>query len=210
MSTPQRGDLWRIKWPLLWLVASIAVVALGYFTLRQLNEEARRALVAARNDLAATEALIDKLGEEESTTSIYLDRYATLAAAHVVGPEDRLQLLETMAQLRADLNLFPIQVNIAGQRSFPLPYPASVREPGRPVRLHQSTISLTLPLLHENDLLRLLDALVAEPEQFQVQRCDLRANQRDRSRYVQLGQHFNASCTLDWFTFAIGETAGSP
>jgi hypothetical protein len=60
-----------------------------------------------------------------------------------------------------------------------------------------------MPLLHEGDLVRLLQALAEGPRMLQPLTCSLTARNSQTASYIYLSQHFDAACTLQWYTFGL-------
>lgn len=213
MSEFTRSDYLRIKWPFIALLGSIAL-GVGIFAgLRLLDQRATADLRSARQDFDDAQERVDKIALEEATIRANMDEYRLIEASGAVRNEDRLQMDEYFARLRSDYNLFPITVTKSSQRSLVLEYGAidgeRVPEPGRPIVLGISDIGFSLPLLHENDLAELLDGLLLQSELLQPRSCLLSANAGGNRNYLRLGQHFTASCMLEWYHFRIDESAAA-
>lgn len=202
-SEMTRDDWWLIKNPLLFLTVVLVAIAGIFITLNNLDTSANTALRTARAQLNTARDDLDKIEQEEASILDNIGRYRELAADAVVQPEDRLLFLETFAQLRAQHSLFPINVTIEEQQTLQLEYPQSARAPGRPVELHASIVDFTLPLLHEDDLARLLTTLLDAPGLLQPQRCQLSSRSPADTNFIYLAQHFNASCSLLWYTISV-------
>jgi hypothetical protein len=202
-SEMTRDDWWLIKNPLLFMVVVLAAIAGIFISLNSMDTSAATELRNARSQLNTARDDLDKIEQEEAAILENIGRYRELAADGVVELEDRLLFLETFAQLRAQHSLFPINVTIEQQQILPLEYAQSSRAPGRPVELHASTIDFTLPLLHEDDLARLLTALLQSSGLLQPQRCQLTSRSAADTNFIYLAQHFNANCSLLWYTITV-------
>jgi hypothetical protein len=202
-SEMTRDDWWLIKNPLLFMAVVLAAIAGIFITLNSMDTSAATELRNARSQLNTARDDLDKIEQEEAAILENIGRYRELAANGVVELEDRLLFLETFAQLRAQHSLFPINVTIEQQQILPLEYAQSARAPGRPVELHASTIDFVLPLLHEDDLARLLTALLQNSGLLQPQRCQLTSRSATGTNFIYLAQHFNANCSLLWYTMTI-------
>lgn len=198
-----RDDWWLIRNPLLFMVVVLAAIAGIFITLNSMDTSAATALRNARTQLNTARDDLDKIEQEEAAILENIGRYRELAADAVVQPEDRLLFLENFAQLRAQHSLFPLNVSIEEQQTLQLEYPQSSRAPGRPVELHASSVEFTLPLLHEDDLARLLTALLEAPGLVQPQRCQLSSRSAAGTNFIYLAQHFNANCRLLWYTMSV-------
>lgn len=199
-------DLMLIKWEILLIIISILLTTGIYLGSNYLNQQSIQDLTAARSELAQAQSRVELIGVEEATIIEYIGRYQEIAQDGVVNPEDRLQLLETIAEIRSANSLFPIAFSIGKQNTLRLQYDSSVREPGNPIDLNYSEIKLSLPLLHEHDLSRLLRAINDSPGLYQTKECELILNNSSASNFYVLGQHINASCSLIWYTFSINST----
>ena len=203
-----REDYWNLKWRLLFLLGSIAIITGIFFGMRYIDQEALLSLRSSRSAFDNAQQALDKIEEEEATIIEYIGRYDELKAANVVGEEDRLEFLENFARIRTDNNMFPIQYRIDTQDTTKLPYPDNVRNPGRPVLLHHSGVEVSMPLLHEDDLSRLLDSLLGRPDLVQSWNCRIAAANRRADGYIRLGQHFTSNCTFAWLSFTLDAAPG--
>lgn len=196
-------DILMIKWHLLATLLCLAIAAAIYLTVGGMSQQSQRDLRGAQGELSQAQSSVELIEVEDATIREYLDRYRELSAQKVVEAEDRLQFLERMAEIRSEFSLFPISVNIDEQSSHRLTYDPSVRDPAGPVDLRFSNIQVSLPLLHEDDLTRLLTALDTSPGLYQVQSCSLTLRNRAATSFVSLGQHFQAACSLVRYSFDL-------
>jgi hypothetical protein len=204
----RKEEYWQIKGSLLSLVLSLILSSGLLFGLKSLDAAATAELRSARNDLNKARDDVDKIEEEEARIIEYVGRYQQMEEDGVLSIEDRLQFQETLAELRTQFNLFPVSLNIQGQTALSLEYPESGTEQDREIILHTSLVELSLPLLHENDLTNLLQSLVDGPGMLQPLTCSLTANS-DTTNYIYLAQHFDAACSLNWYTFQLPPPEGA-
>src|SRR5690606_16700136 len=116
---------------------------------------------------------------------------------------DRLAMQERFTRIRAHHNLFPIQLQIGTQSSYTLPESSGL---STPVQLLTSVIQVSLPLLHEEDLARLLIDINEAPDLLVARECSLRLLGRDARKRLELGQHQSGSCSFLWYSFVAAET----
>jgi hypothetical protein len=210
MSEFTRVDFLRIKWSLLAVVGSLALIGGLFAGIRTLDQGAARDLQRARTDFNNAEEKVELIELEKTSILSNLQHYQDINQAGLLLGEDRLLMREHFAQLRNQQALFPINYELSKQSSLPLKYGEldgdSVDDPGRPIAVQTSELEFSLALLHENDFFNLLNYLMEQPELLQIQRCSLAASGRRPDGYARLGQHFNASCLLLWYTFHIDET----
>lgn len=193
-------DYWQIKWQISALAGSILICAGLFFALQSLNESAGLQLRNARAAYNRAQTELDEIEQEEATIIANIDSYGSIRDRGITLPEDRLGMLENFARIRSDHSLFPVDVSIEEQESLILQYAAASDETTGPVLLKQSVIQFSMPLLHENDLLRLLDALTELPDFLVFENCSLNRSGAADRQYIYLGQHFRSACRLSWFT----------
>jgi hypothetical protein len=198
----RKEEYWLVKWPLLTLALSLMLSAGLLSGLNYLDSAAATDLRRARSDLDDARDRVDKIEEEEATIIEYIGRYREMAQDGVVAPEDRLQFQEEILEFRSLYSLFPVGLNIEGQKSLPLEFPDGRTERGREIVLNTSLVELNLPLLHENDLANLLLSIVNGPGLFQPLSCSLSLNGRT-TNFIFLAQHFDAACSLHWYSFKL-------
>lgn len=211
MSEFTRADYLRIKWPFVAIACSLVLSGSLFAGLRVLDKQAVAELRQTRERFTEAQERVDKIELEEQTILANVDEYRLIEAAGLVQGEDRLQMREYFAELRAEYNLFPINVSFAELNELPLEYGEltgeKVADPGRPIAVEVSEVEFGLPLLHEDDFSHLVAGLLAKPELLQLHDCTLTANGGQNRNYLRLGQHFRASCQMSWYTFKIDETA---
>ncbi len=203
ISEFKKEDYWLIKWPLLSLVLSLCCAGGLIFGLTTLDTTATAELRRAQSSLDTARNSVAKIEEEEATIIEYIDRYHILENERVVTGEDRLQLQENVLEMRTEFKLFPVLVNLSSQSSLELAYPPEVSDPGGPIALHFSEVELSLALLHEDDLARFMTAVLDMPGLLQPVACSLKSSGRPAAGFIYLAQHFNAACTLQWYTIAL-------
>lgn len=209
-SIMSREDYLVIKWQIACAVIGILLSIGIYLGVDYLASESLRDLRIAQSDFDNARSRVELIEEEEATIIEYIGRFQMLEAEGAIQDEDRLELLERVAEIRASNNLFPVSVNINEQTAIPLSYPADIREPGDPVALRSSIIGLNLPLLHEHDLIRLLSGILNSPGLFQMKECMISQQNTDTTNFIVLSQHFEAVCEILWYTFDLNPPQPAP
>ena len=199
----EKQDLVLLRSSSIVFVVSAIIASVVYFGSDSLNQSASFDLsqAQARFDQASTS--VQEIAEEEATIIRYIDRYREIAAEGVVEDEDRLSLIEKIGELRARYNLYPITVDIGGQGALPLSYDPMDLNPGEPVNVDFSEISLSYSLVHEEDLTRLLNSLVDESGLILPQNCEFAAENFAALNFSEVGFNLSAKCSLFWFTFDL-------
>ncbi|MAY03560.1 MAG: hypothetical protein CMQ38_11375 [Gammaproteobacteria bacterium] len=198
-----KQDILGLKWKILLAVLCLMLAVSIYYYADIMNTQMARNLQIARGNLQLARTNIDQIEDEEATIIEYIGRYQELETDGVVNPEDRLQLIERITEIREDNDLFPISVNIGEQLSMELLYDQSEQDPGGPVNINSTTLELSLPLLHENDLTRLLDGLLNTPGLYMPQECIISLSNPNATNFIVLAQHQRANCVVSWFTFNV-------
>jgi hypothetical protein len=199
----KKEEYWLIKWPLCSLVLSILFAGGLVFGLNTLDAAATTELRRARASLDQARQDVDEIEEEEQTIIEYIGRYRVMEEDSVFLPEDRLQFQERLNEIRSANELWPVPFKIEAQMHLPLQYKEGSTEPGEEIVLNTSLVELSLPLLHEDDLSRLLASLMDGPGVLQPLSCSLTANNKDISDFIYLVKNFNAECSLALYTFQL-------
>lgn len=196
-------DILLIKWKLLFFLICAAISAGIFLAAEYFYNEANRNLSFAQSELFSARSAVELINEEEATIIEYIGRYQQLSDEGIVEPENRLDFLENMAEIRSQFNLFPIALNIEQQGGVRLQYDPSESEPGGPIDLNTSNVSISLSLLHEEDLSRFLEALLNSDGLYQAQECQITLQNRSNTSFLFLAQHLTANCELMWYTFDL-------
>lgn len=194
-------DMLLLKWPVLLLVicAVASVVWCGSaFKFREMAILATQAAQANREQMAGA---VLKIEEEAKAIRTYRDRYDQLQTRGVIGEEERLQLVEALGRFRERHKLYAVQFEMDKQVEIPLKE-GEPEDAGPWLSLRSSQIRIGMPLLHEEDLLRLLAELRRVGRgMFVVEECSLtRTNLEAVSEVLKVNENLLASCTILWLT----------
>lgn len=204
LSELTREDYLGLKWHFMLLLLGLGLVAAAFVYTGRLQDEAQRQLNIARGELNRAQGQLDQAAAEGATIGNYLERYDAIAAGGSVESGDRLAMQERFTQIRARHNLFPIQLQIGTQNSYTLPETSTF---STPVQMLTSVIQISLPLLHEEDLARLLTDIHQAPDLLLTRDCSLKLLGRGTRQSLELGQHQSGSCSFLWYSFAAAEAA---
>lgn len=209
-------DLALLKGPLLLLLLLILVGGVWVGGTRRFQEAAvggRHAVERSRVEMAAQVRLLE---EQQRAVRGYLEGYRRLQARGFMGEEQRLELVEALGRLRARYHLYALDFDVGQRVALPLADHAGPAWPedagvamaaegacGQPV-LHASPITISLPLLHEEDLTRLLQGLQDLGQGlFVVQECEITQAQDSGGlggEPLQVRENLSATCRLLWLT----------
>lgn len=195
-----RDDLKKIQWSLAVLLICVALAAAIIFGARFADQSVR---AEERKTSAARSEIRDKLArarDEEQEIRAKITRYQDIVARGYINPEQRLDWIDRIAQIRATRKLIDVQYELAPQKPMDaalLPEGAK----GGGYEFMSSSMKLQMQLLHENDLLGFLSDLRSGVRAMVVvRRCDVErlAPQpaSDRATRAQL----KADCDIDMVT----------
>jgi hypothetical protein len=185
------------------LIQPIAILLAALVVSVMLVQFANRSVIAAtqRRDaheraLAESRTRVYKSGEERDLILKFLPAYYQLEKEGIVGLERRLDWLDALRVANTHADLYGVQYEITAQQPFP-----SADVLGAPsLEVKHSLMKLKFSLLHEEDLARFLNALLAQGVgAFLVNQCSL-GQIRKLERPVNQPT-LEADCELSWITF---------
>ena len=178
-----------------------------YVSATRLQQLANDNLSAARVYFDQVSTSVTQIAQEEETIIRYIDRYIQIDTDGVVSAPDRLQFLERMDSIRESLQLYALDLEMGEQISYVVPYPPQDPLPGEPVTVNQTSIDLALPLLHEGDLVRMLDQLLSMPGLFLPTQCLIILDSISTDNFTQLRENLISRCRVNWFSFELTSPA---
>ncbi len=197
--TSKASDLGRLKWAIGLLVILCASGGGAVWTTLQLQKAGEKAFkesTAARNDIRTKLA---RARDEQAELRDKIGRFKTLQERGFIGPEQRLDWVETMARIKVARRIHRLEYDFAPQR----PVDASILPGGAAAGgfdFMASQMRLNVQMLHEGELLGLIDEIRASVRALiQLRSCTLEripAAPNDRGNPAQL----KAECTLEWIT----------
>lgn len=196
-------DWKRLKFPLLALVAVlVSMLLLNWYTSRQ-QTAAFQMMQAQKAQLDEAQRRYRDSGAERETIIKYLPLYQRLIEHGFVGEERRIEWIDRLREINQQYKLFGINYSIGAQESYK---PDFVLNPG-PFQLHRSTMKIESALLHEGDLLTIIDAMSAQNQApFMPRDCVLtRIGNGARNKFLP---NLNAGCEIDWLTVSEPQKTG--
>ncbi|MDR3220993.1 MAG: hypothetical protein LBU46_03140 [Candidatus Accumulibacter sp.] len=184
-------DLPRLWASLLALALMFAVGGGVIAVSRDKISGARMAFSAARAERNEIDGKLRQIRGEENEIRQKAAVFNRLRARGVAGEEQRLEWVELLKEIRERHRLIEIGYEFT-------PRHALDDAPAGSLGLYASTMKLQVRLLHEQDLIRLLDDLRQKaPALIQVKRCDVtRRTGVDNASQGLL----QADCLIDWIT----------
>lgn len=173
---------------------SISIALLGTSYVFVVN--AKKLYVQQKNvrDTMAEEGRI--LEDDIRLAKAFSRPFAAIASKGIVGEERRLGWVEALRESTSSLQLNKSNYRIEPRQQITLEY---IDNSGN-FNLYASRMNLQLSLLHEGDLLSVIDALNNKADGiFHVQSCDLERKQDDFLK-GDVGDNLAAECQLVWYT----------
>jgi hypothetical protein len=204
-ATPSlsKSDLMLLRNSVFRFLALCALALVTYVSATRLQQSANENLSAARVNFDQVSTSVTQIAQEEETIIRYIDRYIQMDTDGVVSAPDRLQFLERMDIIRDSLQLYALDLEMGEQISHVVPYPPLDPLPGEPVTVNQTRIDLALPLLHEGDLVRMLDQLLSMPGLFLPTQCLIILDSNSTDNFTQLRENLASRCQVNWFSFEL-------
>lgn len=191
--TPQ--DWKALQLPLIVLViVSVSMLALATFAYYQ-ETKSQEALAAQESLLNQARQRYQSSGQEKEMIVQYLPVYQRLIAEGFIGEERRIEWVDNLRLIHQDNKLFGINYSIGAQESYK---PAFNLNLGN-LSMYRSLMKLELAMLHEGDLVTLVDELKARRvTPFILRQCEI--VKRPNATFDQFSPNLQATCELDWLT----------
>ena len=148
-------------------------------------------------------------GVEKANIIKYLPQYQQLLSKGLVDEERRLAWVDALRNIHKNGKLFSIQYNIGAQEAYKLVFPVNLGQ----FKITRSLMKLELAMLHEGDLITLLNGLSTQQSApFMVRQCEMtRQNASIDSSLIDssLAPNIQAKCELDWITIHLPSNAAA-
>ena len=184
----------------------LLMVALGVASVlfsRNQVKQADQAFSAAQSERNNLETKLKRLRSEERQIREHAALFDALKSRGVIGEEQRLEWVELLKEISERHRLIELRYEVSPQQPLD-------KAPGGTLALHASTMKLQLNLLHEEDLIRLLDDLHREARALiQVKRCDVSRISRSGAENTLQG-YLQAECLIDWLSLRESDASKVP
>jgi hypothetical protein len=198
-------DWSKLRLPLLGLGGAFVIVGLLVSVADQYRTSNEDALQTQQNLLNQARNKLQSSGLEKETIIQYLPIYNDLLAKGFVGEERRIEWIETLRQIHVKNKLFSIDYSIGLQENYK---PSFIPNMGSFI-LHRSTMKLDLEMLHEGDLLNLIDGLHEQSTPFIVRDCEIKRPVGAVVNTKNLTSNLKALCEIDWLTLRDPQLTGN-
>ena len=197
---------WRkLRFPIIGLGAVLILVGVLVSFADQYRLKNELALQTQQNSLNQARQKYQSSGLEKETIIQYLPVYNKLLASGFIGEEHRIEWIETLRQIHAQYRLFSIDYSIGLQENYK---PSFLPNLGN-FTLHRSIMSLKLDMLHEGDLLVLLDGLHEQTTPYIVRDCEIKRPINAVVNTKTIAANMQANCEIDWLTLRDPQLAGA-
>ncbi len=203
--TLTQQDWRKLRYPILALGGALVIVGLLVSLADQYRSKNETAVQTQQNLLNQARAKFQSSGLEKETIIQYLPIYNDLLAKGFVGEERRIEWVERLRQIHAQHKLFSIDYSIGLQEDYK---PSFLPNTGTFV-LHRSTMKLNMDMLHEGDLLSLLDGLHEQTTPFIVRDCEISRPVGAVVNTKTINSNLKAACEIDWLTLRDPQLTGA-
>ncbi|MGK5050553.1 hypothetical protein [Janthinobacterium sp. RB2P8] len=188
------GELHLVRGALLcFALTLLASVLLLSLSAAYRMREAQQLDMARRTRSAAT-TLFNHAEAEKQEIRAYEPQFLVLRQRGLIGEENRLGWIDAIRRSQEQRKLLPISYDISPQQGLQVPLPMVMGQ----YHLRGSRMRLQMDLLHEMDLLNLLDDL-RQAGYFAVQDCTLK-RQAAAGGGSEAPPTLGAECELLWLT----------
>jgi hypothetical protein len=194
MLTPQ--DWRKLRYPILALGAVLVIVGLLVSLADQYRTKNNIALQQHQRLLNEASNKYESSGLEKQTIIQYLPVYNDLLQDGFIGEERRIEWIEMLREIHAQYKLFSIDYSISLQERF---RPTFISNIGNFI-MNRSTMKLDLDMLHEGDLINLLNGLKEQTTPFIVRDCEMTRPIGAAINTKKVVANLSASCEIDWLT----------
>ncbi len=189
------GDWKKIQLPLVGLAVSLIAMTLLVSYFQEKEDESTQMLTKQKNQLSQAVQKYQRSGQEKSTIVKYLPLYKELISDGFVGEERRIDWVDTLRKIHKSNKLFNINYTISTQEEYKPEFNSGLGA----FQMFRSIMKLEVSMLHEGDLLTVLDLLKQEqPSPFIPRECEITRQKQEISK--TLTSNMIAICELDWLT----------
>ena len=188
---------WRkLRYPIIGLGAALILVGLLVSFADQYRNKNETALQTQQNLLNQARQKFQSSGLEKETIMQYLPAYNNMLAGGFIGEERRIEWIETLRNIHAKHKLFSIDYSIGLQENYKPNFMPNLGN----FRLNRSIMSLKLDMLHEGDMLAIIDGLNEQTTPFIVRDCEIKRPIGAIVNVKNVAANMQASCEIDWLT----------
>lgn len=192
--TPQ--DWRKLQNPLLVLGLVLALLGVSLWFANEYMVKKALALQTQKNLLGQARSKYQASGLEKQTIIENLPKYQQLINRGLIGEERRIEWVEALRKTHQQYKLFSIDYSIGQQELYKPSFLPNVGS----FTLHRSIMKLDLPMLHEGDILSLVNGLRSyQTTPFILRDCTMTRQNKVLS-IKTLTPNIQAKCEVDWLT----------
>lgn len=196
-------DLRKLQLPLITFGVALIFATLVYSATDARKTQAEHRLDAQKTALMQAQQRYQSSGQEKDNIIKYLPEYQKLIARGFVGEEQRVDWIDDLRKVNLRHKLFAISYDIATQEDYKPGFPLNAGK----FKPHRSVMKISFPMLHEGDLLTLLQELPNETNPPHLVR-DCVIERRPGGARGKFLPNLNADCVLDWITVSEPSYSG--
>lgn len=196
-------DWHKLQIPALILGLVVVIVSLLVWFTGTREILVQQALIKQESELRQARSRYQDSGAEKEAIIKHLPPYQQLIREGFIGEERRIEWIDELRTINQQYKLFGINYSIGTQENFLPPFPHQMGN----FILHRSVMKIDAALLHEGDLLTILDALHGKHlTPFIVRECEItRTGSAINNKFLP---NLQAECELDWLTLSEPLQAG--
>jgi len=188
-------DLKMLRTPLVVFGAALMLLTLLVSYAENRKNASEQALQSQRLQLSQARQRYQTSGQEKEQIVKYLPIYQRMIKDGFIGEERRIEWVDSLRNIHQQYKLFTINYSIGMQEEYK---PAFALNIGA-FKPYRSIMKLELAMLHEGDLLTLIDALdEKETAPFILRQCEI--TRLATPKTASLTPSLLAACELDWLT----------
>lgn len=194
MSEARKG-LPPLALPGIVLATALIVAVLLVRYSEGLVSQAKGTLATQEQALSDARKKFSNAGAEKDIITRYLGTYQALQELGFAGGEQRINWVDSLRKANRDAGMFGVEYQIGQQGAYPLASEIG----GSNLPMKHSVMRLTVPLLHEGDLMRFFRLLANQRAGvFTLNSCQIRRNAPLDAAATQ--PRLGADCEVSWVT----------
>lgn len=190
------ADFRRLRWSLLMVAVVSAGGAAGIYASQSFVEAQRATARSAESRTNEARNRVRSVTTEKQELLAVYPQYRSLAERGVIGPDRRLDWVETVENLGRKHGLFSVRYNLEAQK--PLEAPAAAAARGG-FEISISRMTLDVSALHEGQLLDFLNDIKQQSQGLTlVEGCNI--VRTGTGRELRYAPQIQANCSVGWVT----------
>jgi hypothetical protein len=179
------------------LIVSASLLLYSYYQKQTLQQQRQ----AQQQQLALYQQQYQTRLSEQRFIKQYWPVYQSMLQDGYIGEERRDVWLQALAQAQQSQHLFAAEFELGPSEPYQIATLADAKN------IVRSVMHISLPMLHEEDLFKLIQSMRQNIKQAWVLRqCEItRLNSDENS----LAPHLRAQCELDWLSLAMPQTVNT-